>query len=77
MTLGTIADVYTRGWASGNPGAPHALVVMALLNADPPLVVRQLAHAESVLCARADDVCDQFRAFEARVRERLSSIGAA
>ena len=76
-SLTTIADVFTCGWASGNPGAPYALVVIALLNADPPLVVRQLAHAELVLCARADEVCDQFRAFDARVRERLSSIGSA
>ena len=70
MSLRTIADVFTFEWASSNPGAPYALVVIALLNGDSTLVADRLAHAESILCVRADEVCDQFRGFEARVRGR-------
>ena len=51
-------------------------VVIALLNGDAPAVVRDLARAESIVCTRADEVCEQFRAFEERVRARLSAIGA-
>jgi hypothetical protein len=71
MSLETIADAFAHDWAAGNPGAPYARVVIALLNGDPSRVVQHLADAESVLCARADAVCDQFRAFDARVRARL------
>jgi hypothetical protein len=77
MTLKTIADVFRLDWASRNPGAPYAMVVIALLNGNPSLVAKQLADAESIFCERADEVCDQFRAFETRVRERLSTIGTA
>ena len=75
MTLKTIADVFRHDWAFRNPGAPYALIVIALLNVDPPLVAKHVAHAESILCERPDEVCDQFRAFETRVRARLSTIG--
>jgi hypothetical protein len=52
MSLKTIADVFTFEWASRNPGAPYALVVIALLNGDPTLVAHRLAHAGDSLRAR-------------------------
>jgi hypothetical protein len=72
MSLGTIADVYKHEWAAANPGTPYALVVIALLNGDGALVEKRLAAAKAILCARDDEVCDQFREFALRVRQRLS-----
>jgi len=73
MTLGRVTDAFKHDWAAANPGTPYALVVIALLNRDAGMVNTQLAHARSIFCARDDEVCDQFREFETRVRARAQS----
>src|SRR5262249_25483357 len=60
-TLSSLAGVFTHDWAARHPGAPYTLVTVALLNDDRSRVLAELARAESTLCARRDEVCEQFR----------------
>jgi hypothetical protein len=46
-------------------------VTVALLTGDRARVLAELTSAESTLCAHGDEVCEQFREFDARVRRRL------
>ena len=56
--------------------APIALSVSGGLDSSAlALVAHRLSDAESILCFRPDEVCEQYRAFEARVRARLSPFG--
>jgi hypothetical protein len=74
MSLTTLAGAFRFQGAAENPGTPYSLVVIALLNRDTDLVVRLLADAAAVLCARPDAVCDQFKDFETRVTKQLSTM---
>jgi len=85
MSLATLHQAFSFRGAAENPGTPYALVVIALLNGDTDLVAGRLAEASRIFCGtslpteaplpdserRLDEVCDQFREFEARVRLRL------
>jgi hypothetical protein len=69
-SLATLADGFALTGTDG-PGMPYAKVVIALLNRDAPLVDEELERARAVFCVQADEVCEQFLAFERRVRETL------
>jgi hypothetical protein len=70
-TLTSLAGVFEHDWAARHPGAPYTRVTVALLTGDRARVLAELTSAESTLCAHADEVCEQFREFDARVRRRL------
>lgn len=53
------------------PSAHYVMVVIELLRGRPVEVERQLAAAEKLYCRKDNDVCADFRAFEARVRQQL------
>ncbi|WP_405056348.1 hypothetical protein OG474_26855 [Kribbella sp. NBC_01505] len=57
--------------AAANPSANYVMVAIELLRGRREPLAAQLQAAEKVYCRRDDEVCADFRAFEARARARF------
>ena len=73
-SLSALPGAFHFRGVAGSPGTPYVAVVVALLLQDRPTVITRLEDARRVYCSRPDEVCEQFRGFEARVHARLGTV---
>lgn len=56
------------------PGWRYTEITVHLLRGDRQLVLERLEAARSEFCKREDEICEQFRGFEQRVKSRLELL---
>lgn len=70
-SLSTLSGAWDIKGADADPGKAYRLVVVWLLLGDIGKVRDHLRLARIEYCKQDDEVCEQFRHFEARVEERI------
>jgi len=73
-SLSKISSAFGIKGVAESPTRHYVAVVVALLLKDRVAVLSGLDRGRSAFCSQPDEVCDQFREFEARVLKRLSSL---
>jgi hypothetical protein len=72
-SLDRLSGAFALPVVASNPGAPYTLITIALLQGNHDLVQTLLHEGAARFCKQPNAICEQFRGFERRVRERLAT----